>query len=296
MTNDNGKKKSVGPPPADIEFIDSAWDDDASGEIPIPGLEEAFADPYERVTAVPQESAEDYVKNAMDAAPPSLHRDQKSGVQPREDRPSLRPTPEHGLELDLPPLVTPDAPDVGPELDLSMDEPGRATYDDLSLELGSTTGVPDPMHLGVPPSADRLELDLELGTPAVPPVEDPALAQMRDRYAAGDFTGALVVAESMLETEPDNDEVMRYAQSCRDVLQQMYAARLGPLDQAVTVAVPPDQVRWLSLDHRAGFLLSLVDGTSSIEEILDISGMTRLDALRIMYTLLEQQIISLSGR
>jgi hypothetical protein len=119
-------------------------------------------------------------------------------------------------------------------------------------------------------------------------------SDMQDRYAVGDFTGALVVAESILDTNPDDEDAKRYAQSCREVLTQMYAARIGPMDQVAMVAVPPDQITWLSLDHRAGFLLSLVDGVSSIEEILDISGMTRLDALRIMYTLVQQNVITLS--
>ncbi|MCA9647452.1 MAG: hypothetical protein KC492_42470, partial [Myxococcales bacterium] len=108
-----------------------------------------------------------------------------------------------------------------------------------------------------------------------------------------DFTGALVIAESILESDPDHADARRYADSCREVLTQMYAARLGQLDQVVAVAVPPDQIRWLSLDHRAGFLLSLVDGMTSIEEILDVSGMTRLDALRIMFTLVQQRVIAL---
>ena len=46
---------------------------------------------------------------------------------------------------------------------------------------------------------------------------------------------------------------------------------------------------------RAGFLLSLVDGISSIEELLDISSMPRLEALRILYGLLDQRVIALSG-
>ena len=75
----------------------------------------------------------------------------------------------------------------------------------------------------------------------------------------------------------------------------MYAARLGALDRVVSVAVPADQIRWLSLDHRAGFLLSLVDGISTLEEILDISGMSRLEALRIMYALLEQRVITIEA-
>jgi hypothetical protein len=124
---------------------------------------------------------------------------------------------------------------------------------------------------------------------------EPAYAEMKDRYAMGDFTGALVIAESVLEVEQSDAEALRYAESCRKVLTQMYAARLGALDRVVTVAVPADQIRWLSLDHRAGFLLSLVDGISTLEEILDISGMSRLEALRIMYALLEQRVISIEA-
>jgi hypothetical protein len=123
--------------------------------------------------------------------------------------------------------------------------------------------------------------------------ENGTLQDMQDRYAVGDFTGALVVAESILDMQPDDEDAKRYAQSCREVLTQMYAARIGPMDQVAVVAVPPEQITWLSLDHRAGFLLSLVDGVSSIEEILDISGMSRLDALRIMYTLVQQNVITL---
>jgi hypothetical protein len=135
----------------------------------------------------------------------------------------------------------------------------------------------------------------ESGVPT-PESERPSgtFGDMQDRYAVGDFTGALVVAESILDGNPEDEEAKRYAQSCREVLTQMYAARVGPMDQIATVTLPPDQITWLSLDHRAGFLLSLVDGVSSIEEILDISGMSRLDALRIMFTLIQQNVIALN--
>jgi hypothetical protein len=62
------------------------------------------------------------------------------------------------------------------------------------------------------------------------------------------------------------------------------------------MSIPSEQIRWLSLDHRSGFLLSLIDGTSSVEELLDISGMPRLDALRIMYGLFQERVITLSPR
>jgi hypothetical protein len=56
--------------------------------------------------------------------------------------------------------------------------------------------------------------------------------------------------------------------------------------------VAREQLRWLSIDHRAGFLLSHVDGVSSLEMILDVSGMPLLDALKILAELQQQRVIS----
>lgn len=119
------------------------------------------------------------------------------------------------------------------------------------------------------------------------------LREVRDLYAVGDFSGALASAERVLIDHPKDEAALRYAERCRETLTQMYAARLGSMEQIPKVSIPSDQITWLSLDHRAGFLLSLIDGASPLESILDISGMSRLDALRILATLLQQNVISL---
>jgi len=124
--------------------------------------------------------------------------------------------------------------------------------------------------------------------------EDPVLSEVRDRYAMGDYSGALAIAEEILSVNPDHAQAKRYAGHCRQTLEQMYCAKLGPLTQRPEVAVSDAQLRWLSLDHRTGFLLSLIDGTSSVEELLDISGMPRFEALRTLCDLLEQNVISLA--
>ena len=46
------------------------------------------------------------------------------------------------------------------------------------------------------------------------------------------------------------------------------------------------------IDSRAAFLLSRVDGNLSFEEILDVSGMTRLEALRHLARLVGRGILS----
>jgi len=127
--------------------------------------------------------------------------------------------------------------------------------------------------------------------PAAPPPA-PSAQEMNDRIALGDYSGALEIAEQLLESDPDNEPVRACAESCRGILKQMYITRIGPLDRVPLVMVARDQMRWLSIDHRAGFVLSLVDGVSSLEMILDVSGMAVLDALRILSELAQQRIIS----
>jgi hypothetical protein len=168
-------------------------------------------------------------------------------------------------------------------------DPGR---DALDLGLDD---MPGPAFDEAPNEA----LDLvgrqtgESLAPAEPSKRGDPMGELRERYALGDFSGALTIAEAILEDDPQNVDAQRYAESCRDVLKQMYAARLGPLEQVPVVAVPAEQLRWLTLDHRSGFLLSHVDGVSTLEEILDISGMPHLEAMRIIYDLLQQKVIIL---
>ena len=125
-------------------------------------------------------------------------------------------------------------------------------------------------------------------------IEDP-IAEMRERFSLGDYTGALEIAELMLAEDPDDTAAAQCAESCRGVLESMYAARLGSLDRVPSVLVQRTQLRWLSIDHRAGFVLSLIDGTSTLEMILDVCGMPRLDAIRILHELVQQKIVALKS-
>jgi hypothetical protein len=119
------------------------------------------------------------------------------------------------------------------------------------------------------------------------------IAEMRERLSLGDYTGAFEMAELLLAEDPNDAEAAECAENCRGVLEGMYAARLGALDRVPTLVVQRSQLRWLSMDHRAGFILSLIDGSSTLEMILDVSGMARLDAMRILQELLQQKIVAL---
>ncbi len=201
-------------------------------------------------------------------------------------------------------------------------KPKRPTPPVLRLDSASAFDRPDPSAvisrrgranlLGLADSHDDLSLQPEpsdaldlvaqgaarespmVALPSPPPTSgeiDPVL-DMRERFSLGDYSGALVIAESLVEEDPDRAEALKYVASCRQVLEQMYTTRIGPLDRVPFVAVPQEQLRWLSIDHRAGFVLSHIDGNCSLEQILDVSGMPTLDALRILYELMQQRVIS----
>jgi hypothetical protein len=116
-------------------------------------------------------------------------------------------------------------------------------------------------------------------------------SQVRIRFEAGDYSGALVIAEGMLEEHPDDAEAQRYAESCRDVLRQLYLTRLGDGGKAVRIVMAREELRWLTLDHRTGFLLSHIDGRMTIDELLDVSGMPPLDTIRAIFDLVQQGVV-----
>ncbi|MFO0683564.1 MAG: hypothetical protein U0234_16015 [Sandaracinus sp.] len=120
--------------------------------------------------------------------------------------------------------------------------------------------------------------------------------EMLDRFALGDFSGALLAAELVLGKDPTHAEAQRCAASCRDRLSAMHLARLGGAQRIPQIAVAGSEVRWLGLDHRAGFILSRVDGRTSIEELVDLSGMPRHEALKLLVELVEAGALSFSGR
>jgi hypothetical protein len=149
--------------------------------------------------------------------------------------------------------------------------------------------VPPPTVPGLPPS------DFERTTLTGEQLADP-ISQVRNRFAAGDYSGALVVAEGMLEENPEHEEALEYAESCREMVRQVYLHRLGGGAKPLRIMMDQDQLKWLTLDHRTGFLLSRIDGETTVNELLDVSGMPALDALRILYELMQQEVLEIVER
>jgi hypothetical protein len=80
-----------------------------------------------------------------------------------------------------------------------------------------------------------------------------------------------------------------------EAIQAACANHLGSLHQVPRLVAPLHELRNLSLNHQAGFVLSHVDGVSTLEVLLDVCAMPRLDALLLVEKLVEYGVIVLDA-
>jgi len=78
-------------------------------------------------------------------------------------------------------------------------------------------------------------------------------------------------------------------------LEREYLSSVGSASAILVVAVSPEELKTLALDNVSGFLLSLMDGATDVETILDISGLPRLLALRHLRSLLERGVVVIAS-
>ena len=97
---------------------------------------------------------------------------------------------------------------------------------------------------------------------------------------------------------PSAPSTLAYADDSEDVptaapVEVAPPAALLPEDLAQTprVLVPIDQISWREFDHRAGFFVSQVDGGTSYDDLIAISGMSRDEAVALLTKLIQRGVI-----
>lgn len=118
------------------------------------------------------------------------------------------------------------------------------------------------------------------------------IAGARDLHALGDFNGSLRLARQALALDPTHLEARDYLERNEDTLVQMYESKLGLLTRQPRVLLQPDEMAWLNLDHRAGFVLAQIDGQVTLDDVFALSAMSKLDTARILVDLMEQGAIA----
>ena len=118
----------------------------------------------------------------------------------------------------------------------------------------------------------------------------------RELVALNDFSGALELLNKVLQRKANDKDALQLYEVCEHNLTLMYESKIGSMDARPRTAIPPDEIIWLSLDPRAGFVLAQIDGEVSFDDLYAICGLKRLDTARILCELLEQGVVQVQGR
>jgi len=181
----------------------------------------------------------------------------------------------------------------GKPLPRNGEEPGMASSaieivveagPDFGLDMLENSGPRPPLHVPAHHPDHR--------PGPVRSESDTLMEGARELFGLGDFSGSLRLVQQALAIDPFHAEASAYLERNRETLIHMYESKIGSTQVRPRVILRPDEIVWLNLDHRAGFVLAQIDGTITIEDLYALSGLSRLDTARILAELLEQGVIS----
>ncbi len=117
------------------------------------------------------------------------------------------------------------------------------------------------------------------------------LQQARDKFQLHDFQGVIDLLCEVDEDSSVSTEARNMLAESRAHLIKMLESKIGSFEGTPRVLVSSEEVIWLNLNHRAGFILSQIDGAVTYDDLIALSGMPRLDTLRILADLIDQKVI-----
>jgi hypothetical protein len=118
------------------------------------------------------------------------------------------------------------------------------------------------------------------------------LGGARDLLELDDHSGAMDLILKAQVLAPSDPEVQQLRERSERTLQAMFESKLGSMIARPKVILKQDEIIWLNLDHRAGFVLAQIDGAVSFEDLFEVCGMSRLDTARILAQLVDEGVIT----
>ena len=237
--------------------------------------------------------------------PPPLAPRTAPAPQPAATRPPPAPGARTTPMFASPPRQPPPPVETDPELAKLGAEPAAPAVQAGAIAPGAIA----PGAIARPPAPTAEPSRPPAATPAIwklhqpppPPAESASdeteiwMTAAGELLALDDFSGALELAAKVLAREPKHAGARAVRDTCEQNLLQMYESRLGATTRCPRVLLGPDEVIWLNLDPRAGFVLAQIDGSVSFEDLYAICGLSHLDTARILNQLLEAGVIATEG-
>lgn len=109
--------------------------------------------------------------------------------------------------------------------------------------------------------------------------------------AAEELDKSVAAIDLALSEDPNSALAQKLIQRNRDTIMSVFQGFVGNLDRQPSLARPLHELGSAPISPRAAFLLSRVDGALTLDEILDVSGMPRLEAYRYLCQLFLRGIL-----
>lgn len=153
-----------------------------------------------------------------------------------------------------------------------------------------TAGAADSADDGTIELTERVDGDAaEAPEDSLDVLSQEAMRHLRD----GRLEEALDLFETVLERDPARTEMQNYFELLRSQLLKGYRERLGDSDRKLRLRIDGGEVMKFDLPATAGFVLSLVDGTTSVNDVASLSGLDAFETLRILSGLLDSGIVEI---
>lgn len=120
------------------------------------------------------------------------------------------------------------------------------------------------------------------------------LADALELFRKGEASESLVLLETLARENPRRMEIQGYFELVRSHLYSHYRKRMADGAGMPKVRIPSSQILKFNLPANAGFLLAMVDGSTSVNEIVSISGMDPFEAMRMINSLLDAGIVEMN--
>ncbi len=220
--------------------------------------------------------------------PPAAAEQPATSATPTRDMMIAAPTRELGLRPSGRPAS------VYPDEDLPTTQSDaraiRSSQRDITLDAALDGGTRHDLVLPFDPIDARSAQILDELDGEGPPNESKEdrvrrrITSLLDRALAWnglqELDKAVTAVDLALSEDPNSALAQKLIHRNRDTIMQVFQSFLGDLERQPQLARPLHELANAPISPRAAFLLSRIDGMLSIDEILDVSGMPRLEAYR----------------
>jgi hypothetical protein len=119
------------------------------------------------------------------------------------------------------------------------------------------------------------------------------LEEARRMIGEGQRAEALALLQNVSGPAAAGLELHALTELLRGVLHREHRERVGDLSQVPVLLSDASALTKFNLPTNAGFLISMFDGATSLEDVISVSGMDAFEALQTLTGLLEAGIVEL---